>query len=33
MELFIISPEENAPQLVPQLVGLFINGKHAEVDI
>jgi len=29
MKLFIISPEENAPQLIPQLVGLFIYDRGA----
>jgi len=31
LKLFISPPEENAPQLIPQLVGLFIYDKYTEV--
>jgi hypothetical protein len=31
LKLFKSPPEENAPQLIPQLVGLFIYDKYTEV--
>jgi hypothetical protein len=31
IEVFKSPPEENAPQLIPQLVGLFIYDKYTEV--